>query len=368
MQIIRNIFITITTAIITVVFSLAFLTLPLFGNHKILVVLSDSMKPLFYAGSLILVHPSPTYTIGDVISFQLPKAKQFVTHRIVSISEDNVYQTKGDANRENDGFTVLQEQIIGKQVGTLPYAGRIVSFAKSKQGIAILILIPALVTLFSELAYLLSKLRFPLRSEAFFLAGLLVGSATAVGSTHAFFNDTAASTNNIFQASQTFPNVVINEVYYDVCTPASTCGNNPQNEWIELYNPTSTTIDLTGWTVTDNNSSDTIPSGTNILAGSFLIVTPESQTFNVWTGVPVSQRVILGSNIGNGLADSGDRVILKNASGSIVDSMSYGDDTSQLNPSETDVAKGHSLERDPDGVDTNTNADFVDRTTPTPGS
>ena len=48
--------------------------------------------------------------------------------------------------------------------------------------------------------------------------------------------------------------------------------------------------------------------------------------------------------------------------------MSYGDDTSQLNPSETDVVEGHSLEREPDGVDTNTNADFVDRTIPTPGS
>jgi len=192
--------------------------------------------------------------------------------------------------------------------------------------------------------------------------------------TIALFSNTGQSTNNTFTASEIFPTptpvpgqVVINEIYYDVCTPASTCGNNPQNEWLELYNNTSSDIEITGWTITDNNSTDTIPVAT-ISAHSFVIVTPETHTFDIWSSVPAGQRVILGSNIGNGLADSGDRVILRNTSSVTVDAMSWNDDNSQLDPPATDVSKGHSLERNPVGTDTNTAADFVDRSTPTPGS
>ena len=104
----RNIFLIITSAIITFVLSVAFLTLPVAGSHKILVVLSGSMEPALPAGSLLFVKPlTSPYAVGDVISFNLPKVKQFVTHRIVSVQKQEsawVYQTKGDANKENDGF------------------------------------------------------------------------------------------------------------------------------------------------------------------------------------------------------------------------------------------------------------------------
>lgn len=197
-----------------------------------------------------------------------------------------------------------------------------------------------------------------------------------VGSSMALFSSGAQSTNNVFAAAEIFPSpspipinpgdVVINEIYYDVCTPANDCGNNPQNEWVELYNSTNNVIDLTDWTLEDNSSSDTIPSA-SIQPHSFVVITSESHTFDIWSNVSDDQRVILGSSIGNGLSDTGDRLILKDSNQVIVDVMSYGDDTSQLNPAATDVSKGHSLERDPNGVDTDTAADFIDRSIPQPG-
>lgn len=189
--------------------------------------------------------------------------------------------------------------------------------------------------------------------------------------THALFSDVAQSQDNTFTAAEVFPHLVINEVYYDVCTPASTCGNDPQNEWIELYNPTASPVDIKDWTITDNQETDTISTSSASLilpAGGFALISREQDTWDFWSE-PASAIIInLGENIGNGLNNMGDRVILKDASGVTIDAMSYGTDITQLNPSATDVVEGHSLERDPDGVDTNTAGDFVDRTTPTPGS
>lgn len=199
-------------------------------------------------------------------------------------------------------------------------------------------------------------------------------------STYALFSDNATSSNNIFAAASVFPtptpsptpgpgSVVINELYYDVCTPAVTCGNNPQNEWVEIFNNTSSPIVLTGWTLTDDNGTDTLPNGTTIAANDFLVITPEVETFNIWTGVADGQKVILGSHIGgNGLGDNDDELVLKDNSATVIDAMSFGSNTNQLNPSVPDVVIGHSLERNPDGVDTDTAADFDDITSPTPGS
>jgi hypothetical protein len=40
--------------------------------------------------------------------------------------------------------------------------------------------------------------------------------------------------------------VVINEVYP---SPDRFHGVDPQNEWVELYNPTNFAVDVSGWTI-----------------------------------------------------------------------------------------------------------------------
>lgn len=157
--------------------------------------------------------------------------------------------------------------------------------------------------------------------------------------------------------------VVINEVYYNV-DPLH--GIELDNEWVELYNPNYFPVDLSNWTITDNTLSDTLPVGTTIPAEGFLLITDDASTWTYWL-IGTTATLNLGNNIGSGLANGGDRIILRDDNSIEVDELSYGTDTTVFNPSITNVAEGHSIERSPVGIDTNTAADFIDRVTPTPG-
>ena len=196
---------------------------------------------------------------------------------------------------------------------------------------------------------------------------------------YSFFSDSADSTNNTFTASSCFPSgnhIVVNEVLYDVDSGHTGQGSESRWEWIELYNPTGSTVDLTGWSISDGNDSDPLPGTPSIPPCSFAIVSGsseaelEDQTDNGGNWIIPDGTLFItltDSNIGNGLHNNNDAVFLKNNLSTDIDKMSYGTDTTGLNPPATDVATGHSLERDPDGTDTDTAADFVDRTTPQPG-
>ena len=159
------------------------------------------------------------------------------------------------------------------------------------------------------------------------------------------------------------PMIVINKVYYDVDKEH---GTEPYNEFIELYNPSRNEINLSNWTIGDNTSQDVIPSGTIIPAHGYLLITGNSSTFGYWD-IPdeVIKIVLSDGEIGNGLANTDDRVILKTPDGVEVDAMSYGTDTYAFNPSCPDVDEGHMLGRYPNGFDTDTAADWKDYGLPT---
>jgi phosphatidylserine/phosphatidylglycerophosphate/cardiolipin synthase-like enzyme len=153
--------------------------------------------------------------------------------------------------------------------------------------------------------------------------------------------------------------VVINEVAAD----APQGGTDTAYEWIELYNTTTQFITLTNWTLNDNAAVDVIPTVV-ISPGDFIIVAA-SISFTV-NYPAVSCTVVYMSNgsIGSGLSNTGDRLILKDDLSNIIDQLSYGSDTTIFNLS--GVAAGHSLEREPIGLDTDTAGDFVNRNPPTP--
>ena len=160
--------------------------------------------------------------------------------------------------------------------------------------------------------------------------------------------------------------LVVSEVYYDV---ASGKGNEPANEWIEIYNGKRDPVDLSGYTIGDNasSSSDALPGGTIIPAGGFAVVTASSTTAGFWTipaGVPV---IVLSNSVGgNGLANGGD-VIYLNFLGALVDAVSFGTNTSAFSPSVPAVPEGHSITRFNLDADTNSAADFIGLATSTPG-
>jgi len=125
-------------------------------GFKFLVVESGSMEPAIKTGSLIIVAKSNTFNIGDIITFKKsqPVNKKTklgtTTHRIVGMEKNN-FITKGDANKNNDDKTVGKQLIIGKVKFTIPILGYVISFAKTQTGFILLMVIPAIIIIYSEL-------------------------------------------------------------------------------------------------------------------------------------------------------------------------------------------------------------------------
>ncbi len=101
--------------------------------------------------------------------------------------------------------------------------------------------------------------------------------------------------------------------------------NSPSTdwEWVELYNPTASAIDISGYTIIDAypNTMTTFPGSTSISATSYFTV--------VVSGGGTAQFSAdydpgAGNYVG-GLNNGGDSVILKDASGNIVDQVDYDD-------------------------------------------
>ena len=67
--------------------------------------------------------------------------------------------------------------------------------------------------------------------------------------------------------------VVFSEVFYD--TP----DDDSKEEWIELYNPTSDSVDLSNLTIEDNKNTYTFPNGTMISSKKFLVIARDEKTF-----------------------------------------------------------------------------------------
>lgn len=102
-------------------------------------VYSDSMKPTLETNDGFILVKHKEYYINDVITFR-PKQinAPYITHRIVNITDDGEYLTKGDNNsltdQQNGEPLVSVEQIKGKafiingKVLSIPYIGNISKF------------------------------------------------------------------------------------------------------------------------------------------------------------------------------------------------------------------------------------------------
>jgi len=132
---------------------------PITGNFKVMVVQSGSMNPEIKMGSIVAVKPHSTssgqadYKIGEIITFQVARNKEPITHRIYDIrvvGGEPRYITKGDANNAPDQREISQREIIGKVLFDIPYLGFVVDFAKKPIGFSLLIIIPGAVIIFDE--------------------------------------------------------------------------------------------------------------------------------------------------------------------------------------------------------------------------
>ncbi|MCX6778633.1 MAG: lamin tail domain-containing protein, partial [Candidatus Magasanikbacteria bacterium] len=131
--------------------------------------------------------------------------------------------------------------------------------------------------------------------------------------------------------------IKINEIY-----PVTTTSS--EKEWVELFNASTSSIDISGWFILDNSSTTTLEG--------------EIAPLGFWV-VEFSSR----------LNNSGDQVVLKDGDEEIIDKVVYGEfNDGNLGDNLVAPEAGQSLARNIDGVATGVNqTDFSLTTTPTKG-
>lgn len=163
---IRKAFKVIPNTILVIIFSFGILVifsfLPIPGNIKLLTVLSGSMEPQIHTGSLIFIKPASEYSVGDVVTKTTEEKGITITHRIIEkemIDGKAVFVTKGDANNVADNQKVPQETIVGKVFLNIPYLGFAVNFAKTKEGLILIVIIPAVIIVYEEILKIKNEIK-----------------------------------------------------------------------------------------------------------------------------------------------------------------------------------------------------------------
>ncbi|MBD3227318.1 MAG: hypothetical protein GF329_03945 [Candidatus Lokiarchaeota archaeon] len=194
-------------------------------------------------------------------------------------------------------------------------------------------------------------------------------------------------------------NIVINEILFDDTL------SGDAGEFIELYNPTQASIDISNWNITDEESTGNeaiyrFPGNCSIPSRGFIIIFKDINPGNIIQPDDVANdslvqlfeciigpsdnddtRVTNLTRVGGmgfeiNLANAGDELFLINDAGSVVDSVSYGDppDTSAIHELYLDDSGGEwdgfSFERvwtETDGSWDVNGTGWAVKHTPTPG-
>jgi len=127
------------------------------GSTQLLIVLSGSMHPVMRVGDMVVVNSvSPDeLNPGDIIAYRDPGGAPdvLITHRIISVTEgeERVFQTKGDANEEEDAYLVPASKLVGRTVFVIPFAGYLPEATKNSMLFILTVIIPALLIIIDEI-------------------------------------------------------------------------------------------------------------------------------------------------------------------------------------------------------------------------
>ena len=111
---------------------------------------------------------------------------------------------------------------------------------------------------------------------------------------------------------------VLSEIHYN---PSTQQGTDSEYEFIELMNPHPFAIDIGGWTLADGVDA-TIPEGTILPAGGFLLTVNDTATYRNLLG-PFVQLVPWSST--SSLHNSGETLRVLRPNGTQADVVSYSD-------------------------------------------
>lgn len=147
-------------ALVLIVIPFVLVAVPqLVGASNSYIVLSNSMNddpaPVLQTGDVIFVYdtPPPAIESGDVITYQSGEGP-VTTHRVVGVTTVDgaaAFRTKGDANEDADAGLVRGGQVIGTVGFYIPWIGRVVAFAGTRNGLIALVIVPSALLVLSEL-------------------------------------------------------------------------------------------------------------------------------------------------------------------------------------------------------------------------
>lgn len=173
----------------------------------------------------------------------------------------------------------------------------------------------------------------------------------------------------------------ISEVLYDAV------GLEPEEEWFEIYNPESSTIDLSSFKIGDEEISRgsegmyKFPEGAEIGPGTVIVIAVQAIPFQARYGskpdfeivdsdpfVPNLEKYTHWASGAINLSNTGDEILILDGIDSLVDTLSWGNSIFAFYPSIPLVSSGHSLERFPANLDTNMAGDWRDQPFFDPGN
>jgi len=126
------------------------------GDTLFMAVYGGSMHPSIKVGDLAIVKHSDLIAEGDIITFNIEG--KIVTHRVVDILPEG-FVTKGDANNAPALNPVRLNELIGKVVFVVPYAGYVVHYAGTFWGLGFLVWVPAVALIGMEIRNIIKSSR-----------------------------------------------------------------------------------------------------------------------------------------------------------------------------------------------------------------
>lgn len=123
---------------------------PNVGGLFPMIILTDSMEPVFSSGDLIICHTMDAEAVkeGDIICFYDPAGNgtTTVTHRVTEVTTDEngtlAWKTKGDANNAEDDALVPSEKLAGVYKTHIAGLGNIAMFMQTTQGLILCVICP----------------------------------------------------------------------------------------------------------------------------------------------------------------------------------------------------------------------------------
>lgn len=192
---------------------------------------------------------------------------------------------------------------------------------------------------------------------------------------------TGTATLSLTPTPSGFIKLLISEVLFDPQDAAE-----PAGEWIELYNTGDTPVGLDGYKLGDEETSgqgegmlqfpnDVVMDPGQVFvvansASSFMAVygfNPDFEMVDTDPAVPDMQKYLPWAAGTVRLRNQGDEVLLLGADDLWVDAVSWGSSSIAFDPPAPQAAEGHSLERYPANVDSDTAGDWRDQASPDPG-